>query len=144
MEALAQSLALVVPTIVLGLLLAGLNERLVEKFVKPILKRMEQDWLTAYVAWVTGTAISLAVGIDLFSPLFEALGVTPRFAGIGWVLTALAFGGGSHLIHDWWPTQLPSIVELPQIEMEGVVEETVDHDAGRPLTAHGDRADPGQ
>lgn len=144
MEAFAQALGLVVPIVLLGLFLAGLNERLVEKFVKPILKRLEQEWLTAYVAWVTGAGISLAVGIDLFTPLFEALDVTPRFADIGWVLTALAFGGGAHLVHDWWPTKLPPIIKLPQVELEGVVEDTIDHGAGRSLTARGDRGDPDQ
>jgi hypothetical protein len=87
--------------VMLVLFLTVINERLVEWFINPLFKRFGWDtFFLTYVALVTGVALSLAVGANVFMPEF-----IPVWVGVG--LTAVFVGGGSNLLHQIVPQKSP-------------------------------------
>lgn len=86
-----------------ALFLATVNERLVEKFLKPVLQKGGRESWTGQVALLSGLLMSVAFGIDLFTPAAEALGISLAVPWTGVLLTGLLVGGGSNFIHDVWP-----------------------------------------
>lgn len=99
------ALTLATATLMFALMVATVNERLVEKLAKPIVNRIPVvgDYAD-YVALLTGALISVGFGIDLFTPIATAVGVQMTASWAGMALTAAIVGGGSHFIHDIWPT----------------------------------------
>ena len=85
--------------------LALVTERVTELFVVPALERIGAGyaWLAAYMTAVLGIIVALSFGIDLMSPIAEALGLAVAFPIAGQVFTGLVIGGGSNLLHDIWP-----------------------------------------
>lgn len=87
--------------------LAFANERFVEQFVKPISRPIEERLgigsVSAYIALATGAALAWGAGLDLISPVLDALGVQPLVWWFGQGVSALIVGGGSHFISDIWP-----------------------------------------
>ena len=105
METFLQALATIAGVFAFGSLLALTVERLVEKFVTWPLERI--GWpseVKAYVALVVAGLFSWGFAIDLFTPLAVSVGLQPFVPWAGYVLTALAVGGGSQLLHDVWPS----------------------------------------
>lgn len=109
-----EALGLVVPVLAFAVLLATVNERLVEQFIKPLLEKIGGGDFTGQVALVTGAAISVLFGVDLFSPVAVAIGVPLTVPWAGLALTAVLVGGGSNFIHDVWPSgsSFPSSVSV--------------------------------
>lgn len=120
MEIFLEALSLVMSVLLFALLLAYVCERLVEFFVKPVLERYKLDFWTPYAALLFGAAISVAFGVDLFSPIAAHLGITLLAPWAGLALTAILVGGGSHLIHDVWP--VPIELELDATALTPTVE----------------------
>ena len=83
---------------------AYVGERLSERLIKPFIKGMSpyfdwpqeiKDYLEAVICAIPGFAISLLASLDLFA----AVGIP--LAGYGGLLiTALAVGFGTNLVHD--------------------------------------------
>lgn len=84
----------VASVLVVALLLATVNERLIEWFVSPVFEKYELDtmWLR-YIAGATGFLISFFSGVNLLSSSVDNVYV-------GLVLTGLAVGGGSNFVHE--------------------------------------------
>ena len=74
--------------------LATITNRLVEGLIKPVFVKYKLDkfWLM-YIAWLIGTALVFATGINLFVGVF-----TDPIVGL--ILTALVAGGGANLLND--------------------------------------------
>lgn len=104
MDQFLQGISLVAQVFALAAFLAVIVERLVEHFIKPLLARAGQSWLAPYAALVLGAAVSLAFGIDVFSPIATAVGVEMTAPWAGLALSALVVGGGSQFMHDIWPS----------------------------------------
>lgn len=111
MDALLEGLAMVAPVLALALMLATVNEKLVEMVGKPLLKRWGREFWAPYVALGLGSLIAVLFGIDLFSPLAEMVGAEPLVPWAGMALSAPLVGAGSMFIHDVWPTSTEIIVE---------------------------------
>jgi len=108
MEAFVNTLGVVAGVFSLAVLLATVNERLIEKLAKPVITRFTAAVeYVGLVAIVTGAAISIGFGVDLFSPLATAVGVQMTAPWAGIVLTGIVVGGGSNFIHDIWPDGEP-------------------------------------
>ena len=108
MEQFTQALSTVTTVLLFATFLATINERLVEKFIKPLLGKIgngetNASQYTAHAALVTGALIAVLFGIDLFTPIADALGITMTAEWAGMALTAVLVGGGSNFIHDVWP-----------------------------------------
>lgn len=104
-QTFTNALTLVTATLLFALMVATVNERLVEKLAKPIVNRIPVVGEYAdYVALLTGALISVGFGIDLFTPIATAVGVQMTVSWAGLALTAAIVGGGSHFIHDIWPS----------------------------------------
>jgi hypothetical protein len=95
-------IGLVVQVFLFAAFLALIVERLVEKFVKPLLPEAYQHW-SAYAALALGLIFSWAFGIDLLTPVATAVGLEPFVPWAGYLLTGLIVGGGSNFLHDVWP-----------------------------------------
>lgn len=120
---LGNALAGLTAVLAFAVLLATINERLIEQFVGPALNRVGAgDW-TGQVALFTGMA--LAFGIDLFTPAAEALGMTLNAPWAGMALTGLLIGGGSNFIHDVWPTSAPDAIVGEILEITTADGETI-------------------
>lgn len=104
MEQFLNGIAAVAPIVALVVFLATVNEKLVEHVMKPITKRIGLGDLTVYVALVTGALMSLGFGMDVFTPLAEAVGTEPVVWWTGRAITAGLVGAGSILVHEVWPT----------------------------------------
>ncbi len=127
METFTEALGLVLPVLLFAGLLATVNERFVEHFVKPLLGKAGGDAYTGQVALVTGAAVSVLFGVDLFTPVAEALGIALTIPWAGLALTAVLVGGGSNFIHDVWPGDaFPTAVsiwhETDSAEIEATLE----------------------
>ena len=92
----------VLPIVGAGLFMALVLERLVELLVKPPLPEAWKP-IIPYISAVVGVAAAFAFSIDLVGPTLELFGVTPAVPWAGRLLTGLAIGGGSNLLHDLWP-----------------------------------------
>lgn len=104
MEMFLETLAAIGGVFAFGSLIALTVERVVEKLLTwPLEARGLPSELKAYAAWVLAGAFSGAFAIDLFTPLAVAVGLEPFVPWAGYLLTALAVGGGSQLLHDIWP-----------------------------------------
>lgn len=78
-----------------ALFLAVVNNKMIDYIVTPIKQNfpdMKFYWLV-YVALITGFALSMASGINLFADYI------PNTL-VGQVLSGIVVGGGSSLIHD--------------------------------------------
>jgi hypothetical protein len=76
--------------------LALVNERLVGALLTPLFDKFGLDkFYLMYVAWVTGGVLCYFSGLDLFADAVPNLAPIARL-----VLTAVAVGGGSNLLHD--------------------------------------------
>ena len=101
MEQFLQAIGTIAGVFFFGLLIAFTIERLVEKLATwPLEQAGLPSELKAYIAWVFGGAFSGAFAIDLFTPVAIAVGLEPFVPAAGYVLTALAVGGGSQILHD--------------------------------------------
>lgn len=121
MEAFTGALGAVAGVMAFVLLLAVINERFVEKLLKPLLSKIGGMDYVAQVALVTGALISILFGIDVFTPIAEALGISMVVPWAGIALTAVLVGGGSNFIHDVWPVP-SSIIDISfedETAMEG-------------------------
>ena len=78
--------------------LATLNMKLVDWLAAPVRKRYPTAdlWWLAYVAAITGAAMGMVAGVNLFPLLVETM---PALEGR--VLTSLLIGAGSNVIFDW-------------------------------------------
>lgn len=108
MEQLTQAFNEVAALYGIAAFLAFANERFVELFIKPASTRLTARLgittdATAYVALITGGLLAWFAGIDLVSPILEAVGVEPLVWWFGQGLSAVIVGGGSHFLHDVWP-----------------------------------------
>ena len=117
MEQITQALSTVTAVLLFATFLATINERLGEKFIKPLLGKIgsgetNASQYTAHTALVTGALIAVLFGIDLFTPIADALGITMNAEWAGMALTAVLVGGGSNFIHDVWPGSV-------EIELDG-------------------------
>ena len=92
-----------VAVIAVGLFLALVLERLFELYVKPPIPERFK-WVVPYLAGLAGLGLAFVFSIDLMTPVLEAAGITPAADWLGRVLTGLAIGGGSNLVHELWPT----------------------------------------
>ena len=83
-------------TVVLAL--AFLCESLTEYFFSDVLiaLRLDTKYLR-YIAAVVGVGLALLYGLDA---LRDFLGVSPRLAHLGEVLTGLILGRGANYVHD--------------------------------------------
>lgn len=82
------------------LTLAFLCESLTEYFFKDVLAAFGIDTnYLRYIAAVLGIGLCLAYGLDVFG---EFLGLSPRFAYMGEVLTGLILGRGANYVHDFY------------------------------------------
>lgn len=128
MGELGNILAGITAVLAFAVFLATVNERLVEQFLKPVLERVGLITWTGQVSLFTGLLISVAFGIDLFTPAAEALGITLAVPWAGAVLTGLLVGGGSNFIHDVWP-RTPEAVVGQILEITTPEGETVEVEA---------------
>lgn len=90
------------PLLAVALFLAMAIERTVENLVAPVVPDSYSEWLR-YAALGLGLGAAFAFGVDLVTPGLEAAGIAPAVPWAGKVLTGVALGGGSNLVHDWWP-----------------------------------------
>lgn len=80
--------------IVSALFLIIVVERLMQGLIAPIFEKFSLDkFYLMYISWVVGGALVYISGINLFTPYIA----DPL---IGQILSALAAGGGSNLLHD--------------------------------------------
>ena len=97
------NIEVIIETLAFASLLALVNERLVEKFVSPLLVEIRLKWVIPYIALLSGVLISLGFGIDFFTPLTEAMTRAPVVSWAGPVISGFIIGGGSSFLHDIWP-----------------------------------------
>lgn len=90
----------------LALLVAGAVERLVEWLVKPFLENAQETarlQILRLSVLVLAGAASYLLGIDLFAPMLQSIGLSPVAPWVTPLLTAVFVGGGSNFLHDIWP-----------------------------------------
>jgi hypothetical protein len=109
MEQLAQAAATIAGVFAFAAFLAFVVERLVEKFVKPPLKKRGWDEASAYASLLLGVVFSWGFGLDLATPLATAVGASPFVPWAGYLLTGLLVGGGGNFLHDSWPGSIMPI-----------------------------------
>lgn len=90
----------VLATLAFASLIAFINERIVElRIAKQLAGTKYEEWIDT-IAFVMGFAISLFLGIDFVTPLAASFGIDILYDWSGYLVSALAVGGGSNLIHD--------------------------------------------
>jgi len=97
-----------------ALLLAGVLERLVQILVKPVVAGIAKvisgdiaatgSGMIPIIAGGLGVGIAFAFNIDLIGPTLESFGHASPTTDAGLLLTGFIIGGGSHLVHDIWPS----------------------------------------
>lgn len=82
-------------TLAIASFLALVNEKLIEYLSAPIKKKFPNldTWWLLYVALITGAGIAWLSGVNLFTAYIPD-------AMTGRILTSIAVGGGSSLLHD--------------------------------------------
>jgi hypothetical protein len=103
MEQLAQAAATIAGVFAFAGFLAFIVERLVEKFVKPPLRKGGWHGVSAYAALLLGVVFSWGFGLDLATSLAVAVGASPFVPWAGYLLTGLLVGGGGNFMRDVWP-----------------------------------------
>ena len=84
------------------LALAFLCEKLTEYFFSNVLLALRLDTkYLRYIAALIGIGLALLYGLDA---LRDFLGVSPRLAHLGEVLTGLILGRGANFVHDLYST----------------------------------------
>ena len=85
-------------TAVLGL--AFLCEGVTEYLFADLLTKLKLDKsYLRYVSALVGVGVCLIYGVDALSGV---LGLSPRFAPLGQVLTGLVLGRGANYVHDFY------------------------------------------
>jgi hypothetical protein len=89
------------------LFLALINERLVEKLVKPITGNFQgnpvADLSPVYFAMLTGLLIAFGFQLDMITPLVAEFSPAALSPVPGTIVTGLLVGAGSNFLHDVWP-----------------------------------------
>lgn len=91
------------PLLAVALFLAVAIERTIENLVAPVVPD-EYAVSLRYAALVLGLVAAFGFGVDLITPGLESAGIVPAVPWAGKALTGIALGGGSNLVHDWWPS----------------------------------------
>jgi fructose-specific phosphotransferase system IIC component len=94
-------IASVLQVFLLAVLLATINERLVELFIKRIHPVLDAQ--ACYVALVTGLVLAFLFNVDFVGPVAEGITGVDSIPYAGLVLSGIMIGAGSNFLHDVWP-----------------------------------------